>query len=60
VLYGEIDALIRRRRLAARHEHLPRFAQRPMIEYLDLPSGFSFTLAGVWSFDVLSQQPLTC
>jgi hypothetical protein len=25
-----------------------------MIEYLDLPSGFSFTLAGVWSFDTLS------
>src|SRR5215208_6696729 len=33
----------------------PAFAQRPTIEYLDLPSGFSFTLSGVCSFDVLEQ-----
>jgi hypothetical protein len=33
----------------------PVFAQRPTIEYFDLPSGFSFTLSGVCSFDVLEE-----
>jgi hypothetical protein len=33
----------------------PALAQRPTIEYLDLPSGFSFTLSGVCSFDVLEE-----
>src|SRR5215204_1085349 len=33
----------------------PAFAQRPTIEYLDLPSGFSFTLSGVCSFDVVEE-----
>ena len=28
---------------------------RPTIEYLDLPAGFSFTLSGVCSFDVLEE-----
>ena len=33
----------------------PALAKRPTIEYLDLPSGFSFTLSGVCSFDVLEE-----
>ena len=33
----------------------PVLAQRPTIEYFDLPSGFSFTLSGVCSFDVLEE-----
>jgi hypothetical protein len=33
----------------------PVLAARPTIEYLDLPSGFSFTLSGVCSFDVFEE-----
>ena len=33
----------------------PVLAERPTIQYLDLPSGFSFTLPGVCSFDVFEE-----
>jgi hypothetical protein len=33
----------------------PVLAERPAIEYLDLPSGFSFTLSGVCAFDVFEE-----
>ena len=33
----------------------PVLAERPTIQYLDLPSGFSFTLSGVCSFDVFEE-----
>jgi hypothetical protein len=33
----------------------PVLAERPTIEYFDLPSGFSFTLSGVCSFDVFEE-----
>src|SRR5215208_1647040 len=33
----------------------PVLAERPSIAYLDLPSGFSFTLSGVCSFDVFEE-----
>jgi len=33
----------------------PAAAQGPTIQYLDLPPGFTFTLSGVCSFDVLEQ-----
>jgi hypothetical protein len=33
----------------------PVLAERPTIEYLDLPSGLSFTLSGVCTFDVFEE-----
>ena len=33
----------------------PVLAERPTIAYFDLPSGFSFTLSGVCSFDVFEE-----
>ena len=33
----------------------PAVAERPTIEYLDLPSGLSFTLSGVCTFDVFEE-----
>ena len=33
----------------------PAVAARPTIKYLDLPSGLSFTLSGVCTFDVLEE-----